>query len=202
MSRPFSYLSPSVKLFSILRVIDYRGWTVSFHIRNEFTNAEPVGGFMDTPKLQAEWEGFKGYISMTWDKVSDEELVRVEGNLASVIGLIEEKYKEPKEQIEARIKELFQTYLDKKEQLKTGLSDLKENIGEQSAKILHGIKDKSAQYSESAKKQMDKIKKDNIEPAVEASEEYIKLHPFTAVIGALGAGLLIGGIVGLLISRD
>lgn len=157
---------------------------------------------MDIPRFKAEWQGFKGYVSMTWDKVSEDELVRLEGNLASVVTLIEEKYKEPKEKIEAKLQELFNSYLDKKEHLKEELGELKENITERSSRILHSIKDKSTEYSEVARKRMDTIKRENIDPAIEKSEEYIKLHPFTAVAGALGVGLLLGGIVGLLIRKD
>ena len=153
---------------------------------------------MDIPKLKSEWEGFRGYISMTWDKVSEDELVRLEGNFVSLVSLIAEKYKEPKEQIENKIHELFELYQSKKAALKEDIAELKENIGERSSRILKGIKDKSAEYSESVKNRYNEIKKDNIDPYVEKSESYIKLHPFTAVLGALGVGLLVGGIFGLL----
>jgi ElaB/YqjD/DUF883 family membrane-anchored ribosome-binding protein len=157
---------------------------------------------MDAPKLKAEWEGFKGYVTMTWDKISDKELVRIEGSLPSLVNLIEEKYKEPREKIEAKLKELFELYLEKKEQLKDDISDIRNDLEARSSRMLRGIRDKSNEYTEAARRRMELLKEENIDPAVEKSEEYIKLHPFTAVLGALGVGVLLGGIFGLLAGKN
>lgn len=153
---------------------------------------------MDAPKLKAEWEGFKGYVSMTWDKLSDQELIRVEGSLPTLVSLIEEKYKEPREKIEAKLKELFELYLEKKEQLKEDIGEIRDEIATRSTRMMRGIRDKSTEYTEAARRRMELLKQESIDPAVQKSEEYIKLHPFTAVLGALGVGVLLGGVFGLL----
>jgi len=157
---------------------------------------------MDAPRIKAEWENFKGYISMTWEKVSEQELVRLAGDLSAVVALIEEKYRDPKEKIEAKIKELFDLYLERKAQLKEEIGEIRDDLAERSSRILHGIRDKSTEYTDTAKQRIDKLRRENIDPAMDKSEEYIKLHPFTAVLGALGAGVLLGGLIGLLARKD
>jgi len=154
---------------------------------------------MDAPTLKAEWSGFKGHVAVAWDRLSEQDLIRIEGDLTYLVDLIQEKYQQPKEKVEEKLRELFNLYLEKKEKMKESISELKDQVSERSQNILEGVKEKSAQYTEAAKQKIDQIKRENIDPAVQKSEEYIKLNPFTAVLGALGAGIVVGGIIGYLL---
>ncbi|MAT38187.1 MAG: hypothetical protein CL946_01140 [Ectothiorhodospiraceae bacterium] len=158
---------------------------------------------MKLPKLKTEWDGFKGYVSMTWDKISDEELVRVEGSLPTLINLIEEKYHTPKEKIEQKLEELYNIYIERKQALKEDITELRQDISNRSSELLGGIRDKSEAYTRNVRTKFNNLNEEHVQPYVDKSEDYIKMHPFTAVFGALGVGVLIGGIIGLLgSSRD
>lgn len=146
---------------------------------------------MSGPKFASEWDGFKGHVAVTWDKISDDELLRIQGNFSELVNLISEKYGEKKHLIEDRLKQLYDSYLTKKNDLES-----------KSQAFVDSMKQKATEFQANAREKYQKIKTESIEPAVEKSEEYIKLHPFTAVLGALGAGLLIGGIIGALSRRD
>lgn len=156
---------------------------------------------MSLPRFEKEWDGFKGHVAVKWDKIPDEELLRVEGHFGNLVKLISDKYGENKTVVEAKLHELYQGYLDTRDRLAEGLSDVRENIDARSHEVAASIRERAGQYQEKAKERMQKIREENIDPAVQKSEEYIKVHPFSAVLGAFGVGILIGGVVGLLSSR-
>ena len=146
---------------------------------------------MSAPKFESEWDGFKGHVAVTWDKISDDELLRIQGNFSELVNLISEKYGEKKQLIEERVKHLYDSYLAKKNDLQS-----------RSMAFVDSMKQKASDMQTNAREKYQKIKSENFDPAVEKSEEYIKLHPFTAVLGALGIGVLIGGIIGMMGRRD
>lgn len=156
---------------------------------------------MSIPRFEKEWDGFKGHVAVKWDKIPDEELLRIEGNFGKLVNLISEKYGEKKSVVEAKVHEMYQGYLDTRDRLAEGLSDVRENLDARSHDVAAGIRERASLYQEKAKERMQKIREANIDPAVQKSEEYIKVHPFSAVLGAFGIGILIGGVVGLLSSR-
>jgi ElaB/YqjD/DUF883 family membrane-anchored ribosome-binding protein len=146
---------------------------------------------MSGPKFASEWDGFKGHVALTWDKISEDELLRISGNFNELVSLISGKYGETKQHVEERLKNLYAAYLEKKHDLEG-----------RSQAFIESVRQKASDFQSKSKERYQKIKAENIDPAVEKSEEYIKLHPFTAVLGALGVGLLIGGLVGALSRRS
>jgi ElaB/YqjD/DUF883 family membrane-anchored ribosome-binding protein/uncharacterized protein YjbJ (UPF0337 family) len=156
---------------------------------------------MSVPRFEKEWDGFKGHVAVKWDKIPDEDLLKIEGNFGKLVSLISEQYGEKKSVVEAKVHELYEGYLGTRDRLAEGLSDMRENINTRSQDLAAGIRDRASAYQEKAKERMQRIREENIDPAVQKSEEYIKVHPFSAVLGAFGVGILIGGVIGLLSSR-
>ena len=146
---------------------------------------------MSNPKFDSEWDGFKGHVALTWDRLSDEELLRIQGNFGELVKLIVDKYGETKQSVEEKVKNLYNTYLAKKEE-----------IQDRSQAFVENVKQKAADFQTGAKEKIQRIRDESIQPAIDKSEEYIKVHPFTAVLGALGIGVLIGGLIGVLSRRD
>jgi ElaB/YqjD/DUF883 family membrane-anchored ribosome-binding protein len=146
---------------------------------------------MSIPKFDSEWDGFKGHVALTWDRISDDELLRIQGNFSELVAMIVEKYGETKQSVEEKVKTLYSTYLAKKEELQG-----------RSQALVDNVKQKAADFQAGAKEKMQRIRDESIKPAIDKSEEYIKVHPFTAVLGALGVGILIGGLIGALSRRD
>ena len=146
---------------------------------------------MSIPKFESEWDGFKGHVAVTWDKISDEELLRVQGNFAELVKLIGEKYGEQKQVVEQKLHALYESYVQKKSEIQN-----------RSQQFVDSLKMKAQEFQSGAKEKMQRIRDESIDPAVQKTEDYIKVHPFTAVLGALGAGLLLGGIIGYLSKKD
>jgi ElaB/YqjD/DUF883 family membrane-anchored ribosome-binding protein len=146
---------------------------------------------MSLPKFDTEWDGFKGHVALTWDRLSEDELLRIQGNFADLVKLIVDKYGETKAVVEEKLKALYQAYLAKKEELQ-----------ERSSALIDSLKQKATDFQADAKEKIQRIREESIQPALDKSEEYIKLHPFTAVLGALGVGLVIGSLIGIIARRD
>lgn len=146
---------------------------------------------MSIPKFEREWDGFKGHVALTWDQLSEDELILIQGNFADLVKLIVDKYGETKQNVEERVQTLYNTYLAKKDEMQ-----------QKSQAFIDNIKQKAADFQTGAKDKITRIRDESIQPVIEKSEEYIKVHPFTAVIGALGMGILIGGLISVLSRRD
>ena len=146
---------------------------------------------MSIPKFESEWDGFKGHVAVTWDRLSEEELLRVQGNFAELVVLIGERYGEQKQAVEEKLRGLYTAYIQKKN-----------DIQNRSQQFVEGLKQKAQEFQAGAKEKIQRIRDESLEPAVEKTEEYIKVHPFTAVLGALGVGLLVGGIIGYLSKKE
>jgi ElaB/YqjD/DUF883 family membrane-anchored ribosome-binding protein len=153
---------------------------------------------MSLPRFEHEWDGFKGHVAVKWDHLKEEELINIKGNFSGLIDLISERYGEQKTVVESKLHDLYATYLETKERIAQGFSD----INARSQDFADNIKTKASQFQRNAREQMNKIREENIDPALRKSEDYIKVHPFSTVLGAFGVGLLIGGLIGLLSNRD
>ena len=156
---------------------------------------------MTVPRFEKEWDGFRGHVAIKWDKIPDEDLLRIEGNFGKLVTLISDKYGEKKGEVEASLRDLYQSYLDTRDRLAEGLSDMRDQIDSRSHDLTANIRERASAYQEKARERVQKIRESSIDPAVQKSEEYIKIHPFSAVLGAFGIGLLLGGVVGLLTNR-
>ncbi|MCB2203630.1 hypothetical protein KQI65_02690 [bacterium] len=156
---------------------------------------------MALPRFEKEWNGFRGHVAVKWDKLTEDDLLKVEGNFADLVTLISGRYKEQRTVVEAKLHDLYATYLDTKERISKGIAEAREDLGTRSQDLAENIREKASDFQRSAKDRLQRIREDNIDPAVERSEEYIKVHPFSAVMGAFGVGMLIGGVIGLLSSR-
>jgi ElaB/YqjD/DUF883 family membrane-anchored ribosome-binding protein len=118
------------------------------------------------------------------------------------VSLISEKYGDTKESTEKKLKEVYDTYLARKNELKKEFSELRDNLQQKSEALTDKIKQQATDFQKSAKERIRKINDESLQPAVEKSEKYIKLHPFTAVLGALGVGFVIGSIFAAMAKKD
>jgi ElaB/YqjD/DUF883 family membrane-anchored ribosome-binding protein len=156
---------------------------------------------MALPRFDKEWIGFRGHVAVKWDKLSEDDLLKVEGNFADLVTLISGRYKEQKSVVEAKLHDLYAGYLETKDKISQGISDAREDIGSRTQDLTDNIRDRASGFQRNAREKITRIREENIDPAVEKSEEYIKVHPFSAVLGAFGVGMLIGSVIGLLTSR-
>ena len=61
-------------------------------------------------QINAKWTEIKGGIRNLWGRITDDELEQIKGNLTEVMGLVEEKYSETKEEIKAKYDRLLDSF--------------------------------------------------------------------------------------------
>ena len=82
---------------------------------------------MNEDTIKGKWLEMKGEILNTWGKLTDDEVSKSEGNAASILGLIQQKYGAKKEEIEEKLSGIMSRFNDKAENFK---QDLKKDDSE------------------------------------------------------------------------
>jgi len=117
--------------------------------------------------IDGNWTTFKGQVQETWGHLTDNDLQKAKGDVKQLIGIIQEKTGEAREQIEAKLEDL----------LARG-SEMAARRGEQV----------QAAYDEASLRVQEGYRK---------AEETVQSHPIESVAVAFGSGLIAGVIVGL-----
>jgi uncharacterized protein YjbJ (UPF0337 family) len=58
---------------------------------------------MNWDQIEGNWKEFKGKAQAQWGKLTDDELDRVEGRRTELIGLVQQKYGQTREEVERDI---------------------------------------------------------------------------------------------------
>ncbi len=61
---------------------------------------------MNEEQLAGKWRQLRGAVKNEWGKLTDEDLDRIEGNYAMLVGKIQERYGKSREEIERRLDQL------------------------------------------------------------------------------------------------
>lgn len=67
---------------------------------------------MNRDIIQGKWTQLKGSIKAKWNKLTDDDLGRIEGNREYLIGRLQERYGWQKDQAERELKD-FESHIDK-----------------------------------------------------------------------------------------
>jgi uncharacterized protein YjbJ (UPF0337 family) len=133
-------------------------------------------------RLFGHWDTLKGKIKEHWGQITDDELMEVEGQYDQLVGLIQQKTGEARQQIKLFIYELAKYYIVAFPQSKDASREYPEHPNE----ALH---ETTEQLRERARE------------GFEQAHEVVRRRPAESVAVAFGTGILIGVIVGL-ISRS
>lgn len=132
-------------------------------------------------KVMGNWNQFKGKVKQRWGQLTDDELQEVEGNFDQLIGLVQQKTGEGRQQIE-RI-----------------LSKLSDDAGGAFTQATETARQYADQASEAFRGATDQIRERGRESYVEA-QRMVRRRPAESVAIAFGTGLVIGLVVGMVTS--
>jgi uncharacterized protein YjbJ (UPF0337 family) len=65
---------------------------------------------MNEDILKGRWKEIKGEVKQTWGKLTDDDLVEVEGKEEQLLGLLQQKYGYAREKAEEEYKEFIDRY--------------------------------------------------------------------------------------------
>jgi uncharacterized protein YjbJ (UPF0337 family) len=76
--------------------------------RGETVNRNPEGGVMNREILSGKWKQLKGEVKRKWGKLTDDDLMTIEGNFDKLAGRLEERYGRNREELEQEIDEFLE----------------------------------------------------------------------------------------------
>ena len=76
---------------------------------------------MNEDTIKGKWLELKGEILNHWGNMTDDELDRTQGNTASIMGLIQQKYGAKKEEIQEKLNDIMARFNTKAEGMKESL---------------------------------------------------------------------------------
>lgn len=62
---------------------------------------------MNKDTIEGKWEEMKGKIKQQWGKITDNDLLQSKGSYQEILGILQKKYGERKEQIADELKKFF-----------------------------------------------------------------------------------------------
>jgi len=134
-------------------------------------------------ELQGRWTEVKGGIREKWGQISDDEFDKVGGNVDQLIGLIERKSGETRRNIESFLEDAVHKG---------------QKMASQAADAVRQYADKA---SGAAKDTYEQVAA-NMKQGVDQAQEMVRRRPVESIVVTLGAGMVVGAILGLLIGRS
>lgn len=135
-------------------------------------------------EMAHDWDELHGEVRKRWNKISDEDLSRVRGDIQELIALLQRKTGEAREQIEEFVAGFSQD-------LRAGLS----RAGQQAA-------DYSAEAAATARQQLD-LAAERVKEGYQQAQEVVRRRPAESVAVAFGAGVAAGFLVSAMVAlRD
>lgn len=129
-----------------------------------------------------EWNELKGKVNEGWGELNDDEVRQFEGNVEQLIGYIQQKTGETQQLIEQKLVALDARFRPMLEQAGAAAQDYLQNgqdaANEAAAYVRDAVAAKHAQ-----------------------AEQVVRRKPIESVAVAFGAGIIAGGVIGLILKQ-
>ncbi|MFO0789491.1 MAG: CsbD family protein [Pirellulales bacterium] len=132
-------------------------------------------------KLMGNWNQLKGKVKQHWGQLTEDELQEVEGNIDQLIGLVQQKTGEGRQQIEKFLNSLS----DDAGGTFTQASEMARQYADQATEAIRGATDQL---------------RDRGMEGYEQAQQMVRSRPAESVAIAFGTGLIVGLVVGIIAS--
>ncbi len=148
-------------------------------------------------ELKGHWNELRGRIKEKWGQLTDDELMQTEGNSDQLIGLIQRKTGEGREQITRFFDSFMESSGDK-------ATDMMGQAGE----VANKVAETAQQYAQDAQKYVQEAGKyaqegyqqaaQSVQSGLHQAEETVKTRPVESLAVAFGTGVITGVLVALM----
>jgi len=138
--------------------------------------------------LQGQWNQLKGEVKKKWGQLSDDDLRWTNGNVDQLIGRIQERTGEKREQIE----QYFETLTSQGASM---LSNAVENVGQVASQATNRLREGYSQLSSQAGEHLGNAR-EMVGDQYDHAREMVVRNPVQWVAAAFGVGFLAGIIAG------
>ena len=139
---------------------------------------------MDWNQVEGNWRQLKGSAKAQWGKLTDADLMQIEGRREQLEGKIQERYGYTKERVRKELEDWYRSVT----------SDLRESGGDLSCEInaiRADLQNLTSTVARLANKQIERAQDTAVE-AVQQADEAIRRNPLTSIAIAVGLGFLFG----------
>ena len=139
---------------------------------------------MNWNQVEGNWRQLKGSAKAQWGKLTDADLMQIEGRREQLEGKIQERYGYTKERVRKELDDWYRSIA----------SDLRESAGELSSQIdaiRADLQSLTSTVARLASKQIDRAQDTAVE-AVQQADQAIRRNPLNAIAIALALGFLFG----------
>ena len=139
---------------------------------------------MDWNQVEGNWRQLKGSAKAQWGKLTDADLMQIEGRREQLEGKIQERYGYTKERVRKELDDWYRSVT----------SDLRESCGDLSGEInaiRADLQNLTSTVARLASKQIDRAQDTAVE-AVQQADQAIRRNPLNAIAIALALGFLFG----------
>ena len=145
-------------------------------------------------QLQGKWNEVKGRLKERWGQLTDDDLVRGEGNVEQLVGVIQQKTGRAKEEVEKFIDEVVEGSSNTFDRVASTAREYANEAGDQ---MRRGYD----QASEAARRGYDQASQ-KFSEGYQTAEETVRRNPMESVAVSFGAGIVAGVLVGLMLKRS
>ena len=140
-------------------------------------------------QLEGKWNEVSGRIKEKWGVMTDDDLSRAEGSVERLVGVIQQKTGQAREEVER--------FLDS---IVAGSRPAMERIASTAKDYAASARDYAAEAQDTMRRQYENVEQ-SISAGYQEAEECVRRRPVESVAIAFGAGLLSGVLVAALL-RD
>jgi uncharacterized protein YjbJ (UPF0337 family) len=130
-------------------------------------------------ELLGNWNQLKGKVKETWGDITDDELQRVGGQFDQLVGLIQRKTGQGRQEIERMVTKLNEQSGGAVSRAASTAREYVDQAGERIRDASHQLRERTME-------------------GYEQTEEMVRRRPAEAVATAFGTGLLVGLLIGVL----
>jgi uncharacterized protein YjbJ (UPF0337 family) len=129
-------------------------------------------------KVSGDWNQLKGKVKQHWGQLTDDELSEVEGNIDQLVGLVQQKTGEARQNIEK------------------ALTKMSQDAGGTFSQASEAAREYANQATDALRGAGDQLRERGMQQ-YEDAQAMVRRRPAEAVAMAFGTGLVVGLVVGL-----
>jgi len=147
---------------------------------------------MNWSTVQGNWKEAKGKVKSKWGRLTDDDLMQVEGNKDRLLGVIQQKYGLARDKAEAQLEEFLSADESTIGKVKENVQEVVHQGVEKGKEALHQGMEKGKEALHQGK---DYVQNHSMSEMANDLKELIGRHPvYSAVIG-VGVGFLVGRLL-------
>ena len=146
--------------------------------------------------VKGNWTELRGRVKDRWGSLTDDDLVRAEGQVDTLVGIIQQRTGESREHIEHELDQMTDDYGSKADKVRRKASQMTDDASKTAREYSEQAKEAARGQYDRAHEQYDAMA-GQVRAKYHDAENAVRRNPAESLGVAFGAGLMMGLVVGL-----